>query len=169
MPEFGETPKDIPIRGITKGIQESGLPIHLDPSQGFTVKAPEGSNISPQKLSQLQEFINQAAREPNKNLLQVTPASASKVADALHRLAEKEGYTEDLVHYGPAIVGTVEDRMKRLANARRLITETQQQTLRGDWKDKPGIIKAAIFARSHLPDLGVLIIINTLRAIGSHK
>ena len=161
MLDGAEIPQSDLAKEAAKGVQAAGLVVNLEDGN-FEVTAPKGADISPGNLKLLGDFINSEAQA--HNLQKASPESQAVIADALGKLTGP-GFNEDMVAYGPPLVGDAGDRMKRLKVARAAITAAQQEGLKDiGLTDRAGLIRSATFARKNISNLGLVITRGVLRA-----
>lgn len=160
MSEQGEVPNlQQTTRAILKPIQEKGVDVAIDQGK-VAVISPEGLSITPDNKNFLTSYLNNILPE-----LDGVSGSASKIiSSALEKLVQDPAYTQDMIMYGPSLEPDyAETRMERLATARDLVTKAQMNTQPGP--ERIQAVKAATFARTHLPDLGLATTISYLNAL----
>lgn len=146
-------------REVLKPIQEKGVSISLDQGK-VSITLPEESSITPNKEKSLSAYLDSISPE----LSGVGKSAAKVIASSLEALKEDPSYSKDMIMYGPSLEPDyAKTRMERLANARKLVTEAQLKSQPGP--ERVQAIKAATFARTHLPDLGLSTTINFLNAV----
>ena len=147
------------IRGMIIPLQERGIGIEINEGKVNPI-VPEGKLLTPDQRKKLSTYFNTIFQE----LGGIKPESASKIAEALEAFQNNDAYKKDLIMYGPSLEDDfAAERMNRLASARQEVTNAQMNTSPG--QERIDAIKAATFARSHLPDLGLLTTINFLRSV----
>lgn len=147
------------IRGIIKPLQESGIGIEIN-ERKINPIIPDGKTLTSDQIKNLSTHFNYIFQE----LDGVKSESALKIAEALNKFKDDDAYKKDLIMYGPSLEDDfAAKRTTRLASARQEVTNAQTNTAPG--QERIGAIKAATFARTHLPDLGLITTINILRSI----
>lgn len=147
------------IRQSIKPLQEKGIGVEIKEGKANAV-FPEGTLPTPEQNVKITKYFNALSTE----MVGVSVTSAAKIAEALEKYQNDPAYRKDMIMYGPSLEDDfAASRMKRLETARQEVTTAQMNTAPG--MERVGAIKAATFARTHLPDLGLQTTINFLRAI----
>jgi hypothetical protein len=154
VPDLKQTTRD-----ILKPIQAKGVGITID--QGEVIMSlPENESISSDNEKSLATYLNSISSE----LSGVNESSAKAISSTLEGLKQDPKYSHDMIMHSPSLEDDLaKARMERLANARKMVTEAQMKTQPGP--ERVQAIKAATFARTHLPDLGLATTINFLNAV----
>lgn len=148
------------IRGVMKPLQEQGVGIEISAGRVVPV-LPKDTKITADQIKTLTDYLNHIAPE----LSGINSRSAEVIATPLEgfQTDPDPNYNKDMIMYGPSQENDfVKKRMERLASVRQAVTEAQNATQPGP--DRVGAIKAATFARTHLPDLGLKTVTNFIRA-----